>query len=147
MLAPPLVEYYQIDDYRKHYESMYCVSPIVTFDSIPVYFRKDKFEHSFFESSKRDGVKDVFSPERARRIEWIKATLQHKDAELYVGWDKAKKRYDRNHRVAVVYNDFVVIIKISRKINGSLKAEFVTAYVADNSIEKIRSAPRWTGIK
>jgi hypothetical protein len=32
--------------------------------------------------------------ERAERMDWIKATLQDPNAELYVGCDREKKRYD-----------------------------------------------------
>ncbi len=32
----------------------------VTFDGIKVFFSKDKFDHAFFESTKRNGVKDTF---------------------------------------------------------------------------------------
>jgi hypothetical protein len=46
-------------------------------------------------------------------------------------------------RVHVAYDDYVVVIQLMKKRNGSLEGEFRTAYVADNSIGKIRSSPRW----
>jgi hypothetical protein len=42
-------------------------------------------------------------------------------------------------RVAIVKNDYVVIIWLK----NSKEAKFITAYVADNSIEKIRKSPKW----
>lgn len=147
MAFPPLVHHASEDDYRKHFERVYCRRPVETFDGIKVRFRKGQFSHCFFESSRRDGNKDAFSPQRAERIDWIKATLQDPDAELYVGWDKARKRYDRSRRVALVQGNYVVVIRIT----GKAKADFVTAFVGDTprprggktSVEQIRGGPRW----
>jgi len=144
MNLPSLVYYHTVSQYRKHYESLYCSKPILTFDKIPVWFKKSSFRHAFFESSHRDDKKDKFSPVRSQRIDWIKATLQNSGAMLYCGWDKAKRRYDPRWRVSVVYDDYVVVIQLRLKQDGSLKAEFRTAYVADNSIAKIRNSPKWT---
>jgi hypothetical protein len=98
----------------------------------------------FYESSGRDGRKDVFSPARAQRIDWIKFTLEHPNADLFEGWDKVARRHDSTRRVAVVYEDFVVVVAMGLKLNGSLKANFVTCYQADNSIGKIRQSPIWS---
>ena len=46
-------------------------------------------------------------------------------------------------RVSVVYENYVVIIQLSKKHDGTLKGHFKTAYVADNSIGKIRNSPKW----
>jgi hypothetical protein len=83
----------------------------------------------------------VFSIQRAERIDWIKATLEDPNADLHVGWDGKKKRYDRSHRVALVLGDYVVIIRLG----GNKKAQFVTAYVADNlrTLAKIKGSPKW----
>lgn len=143
MGLPPLVHYSTEMEYRVHFERVYCSEPIITFDGIYVMFSKTRFDHCFFESSRRDGSKDRFSLVRAERIDWIKATLQHPEAELYQGWDKAKRRHDPTHRVSVVYGDYVVVIRVRKKMGGKLTAEFRTAYVADNSIGKIRSSPKW----
>jgi hypothetical protein len=45
----------------------------------------------------------------------------------------------------VVYDDFVVVIWMKApKSNGKLEAaDFVTAYVADHSINKIKNSPKW----
>lgn len=144
MALPPLVHYATITEYRSHYERVYCRSNIQTFDGIRVYFGAGKFDHVFYESTARDGRKDVFSPVRAQRIDWIKATLEHPTAALFEGWDKTSRQYDATRRVAVVYEDFVVVVAMGLKQDGSLKANFVTCYQADNSIGKIRSSPTWS---
>jgi hypothetical protein len=138
---PLLVHYQTPEEYRSHYERVYCRGPIMTFDGIKVRFRKNRFDHCFFESTQRNQVKDQFSKLRAERINWIKTALQDPGAELYVGWDRKRKRYDSSHRVAVVVSDYVVIIRMT----GRRKAQFVTAYIADSesTISRIRRSPRW----
>ena len=83
------------------------------------------------------------SPSRGQRIDWIIATLINPEAELYQGWDKEKNRADPNRRVAVVYEELVVVIKMRKDAGSNLTATFVTAYLADNSLEKIRGMPVW----
>jgi hypothetical protein len=138
---PPLVCYETAAQYRVHYERIYCHVPITTIDGIAVRFRKSRFDHCFYESTLRNQVKDAFSTLRAERIDWIKAALQDPDAELHVGWDGKKKRYVRSRRVALVVGDYVVVIRLS----GNNKAQFVTAYVADNpsTLAKIKGSPKW----
>jgi len=139
---PPLVSYADRDSYREHYERDYCSRPVRTFDGILVRFNKKRFWHAFFESERRGGPKTVFCAERASRIDWIGAALCDPDAELYVGWDSTKKRYDSGRRVAVVVEDYVVIIALT----GEAKADFITAFIADSpqTIARIRSSPRWS---
>lgn len=67
---------------------------------------------------------------------WIKETLQDKTAILKKGWDKKKKKYYQDRRVAIVKGNYVVIIRFT----GKLKAKFVTAY-EKNDIEKILNNP------
>lgn len=145
MMKPALIHYATPAEYKQHYENHYCRERIFTFDSIRVFFRQAKFGHVFYESSARDGKKDKFSKNRAERIGWIRATLEHPDAELYQGWNKDDKVYDNSRRVSVVYDDFVVVIWMKKpNSNGkSEAADFVTAYVADNSIDKIKNSPKW----
>ncbi len=139
---PPLVEYPEQDSYRAHFERVYCVEPLVTFDGVRVRFRKGKFWHAFFESPERNQVKSRFSFERARRVDWIKAALEDSAAELYVGWDRERKRYDGSRRVAVVSECYVVVIALK----ASDEAEFVTAFPAnDRTLRQIRSSPEWSG--
>lgn len=139
---PPFVNYTSEDEYQQHYENIYCRAPIKTFDGILVRFKKSQFDHCFYESSRRNGIKDVFSFERKLRIDWIKSALQDPQAELFMGWDNKKKRVSSKRRVAVVVENFVVIIQIT----GHNKANFVTAYLADstNTISKIKRSPKWT---
>lgn len=144
MSLPPLVIYEAIEEYRRHFESMYCRNKIFTFDQIRVFFRKQKFGHVFYESKNRDGKKDVFSLERAQRINWIKFTLEHPEALLFQGWDNKLRNHTPNRRVSVVYEPFVVVIEITPKKITELTADFVTAYVAENSIEKIKNSPKWS---
>jgi len=138
---PSLVRYQTPEEYRMHYERIYCRGPITTFDGIKVRFRKDRFDHCFFESTRRNQVKDQFSVLRAERIDWIKAALQDPNAELYVGWDRKRKRYDNSHRVSVAVESYVVVIRLSA-VN---EAQFVTAYDADSAstIGRIRRSPKW----
>ncbi|MCW1983819.1 hypothetical protein FHY25_003835 [Xanthomonas arboricola] len=144
MSLPPLVKYETSAEYRQHYERVYCRGNIQTPDEIRVYFDARKFGHAFYESAGRDGQKDTFSQVRAQRIDWIQATLTHPDAILFQGWDKTAGQVDPTRRVAVVYEDFVVVIALSLKRDSALKANFITCYQADSSIGKIRSSPTWS---
>lgn len=147
MALPPLVNFATVAEYRAHFERVYCRGNIRTFDGIRVHFTAGKFGHMFYESTARDGRKDVFSSVRAQRIDWIKATLEHPRAALFEGWDKSSRQYDATRRVAVVFEDFVVVVAMGLKQDGSLKANFVTCYQADNSIAKIRNSPTWSRAK
>jgi hypothetical protein len=145
MQPPPLVHYSSEEDYRNHFVKKYCNRPVITFDGIPVYFNKNRFDDCMFESSNRHlRNKDIFSFQRAERIDWIEETLRNPNNDLYQGWNRDKKIIDPHKRVAVAFNDYAVIIRIKKTKAGKLKAEFITAYVADNSINMIRSNPRWT---
>lgn len=143
MALPALVHYGTAVEYRQHFEREYCRGTIVTFDGIRVYFAAEKFGHAFYESTSRGGRKDVFSPVRAQRIGWIRHTLEHPDAALFAGWNKETRQPDVTRRVAVVYEDFVVIVAMSLRQDRQLKAKFITCYQADNSIGKIRAAALW----
>ncbi|MEN8131268.1 MAG: hypothetical protein ABFS45_13955 [Pseudomonadota bacterium] len=139
MAYPPLVHYATEQEYRVHFERVYCRGPIQTFDGITVRFRKDQFYHCFFESVNTKD--DTFSPRRAERINWIKAALQDQNAELRLGWDNRKKRPANDRRVAIVVGNYVVIIRIYRRKS----AEFITTFVAgQRTINQIRTNPLWT---
>jgi len=144
MVIPPLLKLKSEIDYKKHFISKYCRSPIKTFDDIKVYFKKYKFNHDFYESSKRNKIKDKFSTIRAERMDWIEYALTNKSATLYQGWSKKKNCYVNNRRVSVVIHDYVVVIELNKTME---KAKFITAYVADNSIAKIKSSPLWQKAK
>jgi len=141
-LRPPLVIYDTQEEYKEHFISKYCCDPIETFDGYKVKFYDDMFEHAFFESSNKRGSKDVFSKNRAHRIDWIEDVLKDENAELYMGYDNKKKTNDNNRRVAIISEDnYVVIIQIIK----DLKAKFITAYVADSphTALAIRENPKW----
>jgi hypothetical protein len=146
MPLPPLVHYATATEYRHHFERIYCRGSIQTFDGIRVFFAASKFGHVFYESSKRDGRKDAFSPVRAERIDWIQATLEHPEATLYQGWNKNARGHDGTRRVAVIFEDFVVVVAMGLTRDGELRANFVTCYQADNSIGKIKASPEWARV-
>ena len=143
MATPPKVVYGTEAEYRAHFVSAYCHGPVVTSDGIRVTFRKRDFDHCMYESSPMLGRKVSFSRIRAERIDWIRATLENPAAELYQGWDRQKRRVDPTRRVAVVYEDFVVVIGVRKLEDCSFRAYFVTAYKAETNIHRIKSKPRW----
>ena len=140
-MPPTLVEYSGEDDYRRHFAQVYCQAQIYTFDGIRVFFKESQFDDAFFESQRRYyRDKSLFSWDRARRIDWIKAALEATDAELYVGWDRDDKKPSVERRVAVVFDSYVVIIHV----NKSGTATFITAYMPlDANLAKIRSGEIW----
>lgn len=140
MPAPPLLRLDSEEDYRQRFHSFYCSGPLTTFDGISVRFRKSDFDHAFFESSKRDGIKDRFSRQRAERMAWIQYALAWSGVELHFGWNKSTNRIDRTRRVAIV-EDHVTIIRVYKPN----RADFVTAYVADvpSTMALIRQKPVW----
>lgn len=138
MAYPLLVHYGTVQEYRDHFERVYCHGPIPTFDGIMVRFRKQQFDHCFFESA--NSKDDTFSQPRAEHIDWIKAALEDRYAELHLGWDNKKKRAANDRRVAIVVGNYVVIIRIYR----ADRADFVTAFVAgQRTINQIRTNPLW----
>jgi hypothetical protein len=141
MPYPPLKAFNDADDCRAHFELVYCQRPIVTFDGIAVWFRKSVFDHCFYESNNRDGIKDSFSTIRSERIEWIKAALEDSNAGLYQGWDKNRRRYDPRRRVCVVETNYVVVIALKTPTT----ADFRTAFVADSgrTLQMIEKSPKW----
>ena len=133
-------------DFRKIWSDEYCKKVIRTHDGIRVHFYDNNFDHAFFESSVRNGSrhksksKDVFSRRRVARMMWIKDVLADESAKMYVGYDSKAKAYSQSKRVSVVKGDYVVVIQFYKEGH----ARFITAYVADNSINKITNGPEWT---
>jgi hypothetical protein len=122
---------------RELWYNQYCQSDIETFDGVKVRFYEDMFDHSFYESSDRiKGDKSILSLNRLEKMLWIKDTLQDNKALLKKGWDKVKKKYSNNRRVAIVKGNYVVIIMFT----GYLRAKFITAF-EKNEIEIILQAP------
>lgn len=136
------------DEYRTYFYENYCRRPIRMplndGTTIPVFFKPDDFDHAFFESSQRDGVKDSFSQARSGHMDAIARILQDAGATRLQGWDKARGRHDPGRCVTVVLDDeFVIIIRLRLTQQATLKANFVTCFVADNSFAKIAKAPAW----
>ena len=139
--TPALVHLSSETEYKKYYIDKYCKNTLITFDGISVKFYEDQFEHAFYESSnKKKRNKDIFSFDRATRIDWIEYVLKNPKAELHLGWDRNKKIYNKDRRVAIISpEDYVVIIRL----NNNNTAKFITAYYADNSASEIRKMPLW----
>jgi hypothetical protein len=138
---PPLKTFADAVECGKHYKQVYCAGPIETFDGIMVRFNNRDFVHLFFESSSRDGNKDIFSTRRAERIDWIKAALQDPKAELFQGYDNRTKQCNLDRRVCVVSGDYVVIIDLL----DEKKAKIITAFVIDDPavLKSIKTGPKW----
>ena len=140
---PPLKKLKTEREYRKYYEEVYCKNPVKTFDNIYVYFYPEKFDDAFFESKNykaRD--KSIFSLKRAERIDYIKYTLENVKDNVYVGWDRDKKRPRKDRRVAILTpENYVVIITIL----SDAKAKFITAYPINNikTALSIYSSEKW----
>ena len=105
---------------RKIWKDEYCDQEIQTFDDIEVLFFEEMFDHVFFESLNRKvNDKSILSFNRLEKIYWIKDTLNDPTAILKMGWDRKKKQYYDNRRVAIVKGNFVVVIILT----GLLKAD------------------------
>lgn len=140
-MCPPLVDYETEQEYREHYEREYCKTPITTPNGIRIYFSKEKFDHIFFESVQSKD--DTFSIDRSQRIDWIKHTLTSNDSILYQGYDQETKTHYPDRRVALRYENFVVVVQLSLNKKDVLKGNIVTCFKADNSIDEIKSSPLW----
>jgi len=138
----------KIDFYKNIFIGYYCKSPVKTFDNILVFFKSSNFEHAFYESkNRRKKDKSNFSYKRANRIYWIKWVLENPNAELYKGYNHKTRKYEKNRRVALCVDNYVVVIEFNK---NRYKAQFITAYVADGingkgekAIDLIRSGEKW----
>lgn len=138
-------------EYKDHFIKNYCREKIYTHDHIRVKFSAECFSHAFFESSdRRLRNKDIFSIERAKRMDWIKVVLQDVNAEMYIGWDSEKKDYDSKRRLSLIVENYVVVIRFIN--DEKTEAKFVTAYPVStkptggqlhSTYDKIRSGPKW----
>lgn len=88
--------------------------------------------------------KDTFCPERAERLPWIKTTLENPNAELYQGWITKTRSVDPARRVSVAYGDYVVVIELSLRQTGDIKANFVMAFLMEEGADKVRGNPKWS---
>ena len=142
------IENQDIGFYKNIYETFYCKAPINTFDNILVFFKKENFEHAFYESENRKQKdKSLFSYNRANRIYWIKWVLENPNAELYKGYSHSTKGYNNSRRIAICVDNYAVVIELNKNKD---KAKFITAYVADGTngkgekaIDLIRSGEKW----
>lgn len=130
-------------EYLDHFKEHYCSKKIITHDGIEVTFHEDMFKHAFYIRCARSlkKPKDTFSKERSERMDWIKDVLSDSTIEMKFGWDSYLKRYDNNSRVAMIIEDYVVVIKVLSKT----KARFITAYIIDSEKvkNKIAASPTW----
>lgn len=100
---------------RLIWKTEYCINPITTFDDVLVKFYEDMFDHCFYESDNRvQKDKSILSLNRLEKLLWIKDTLEDTTSLLKQGWDKDKKKYVANRRVALVKDNYVVIISINK---------------------------------
>lgn len=138
---------YTEEQFRKMWHDEYIVPKIYTHDNIRVHFYDDNFDHAFYESSGRNVSrksplhKDTLSYQRLSRMLWIKDVLSDPEAKMVMGYDSKTKTYVDNKRVSIVKGDYVVVIQLYGDYQN---AKFITAYVANNSIDKILSSPEWT---
>ncbi len=135
----PLVRYGSEQEYREHFERVYCVPRIVvTHDGIEVRFYSNQFDHAFYDGTWKTG----FSKERAERIDWIGEALRDGQAKLYVGWNNARRTYNPGRRVCVVGENYVVIIEMTDW--AKKRAIFITAFVAAaGTVRQIRNGRKW----
>lgn len=133
-------------EYRSHFVSEFTRAPLAFQTSqgrAPIYFSASQFDHAFFESTLRDGAKDAFSWQRAERMDDIKVVLADRSVPRHAGWDARSRSHSHTRCVSIALDEFVVIVRLGLTRNGFLRGNFVTCYVADNSIGKIRAAPTW----
>jgi hypothetical protein len=85
--------------------------------------------------------KSILSLNRLEKMLWIKDVLCDPTAILKQGWNRDTKTYYDDRRVAMVKNNYVVIIRFT----GILKAKLVSAYELqeDHNINKILTSPDW----
>ena len=132
------------EELRQLWKEEYCNKEIeiYTLDKVLVKFYESMFDHCFYESkNRRARDKSILSLNRLEKMLWIKDTLKDPEALLKQGWDRDKREYDNNRRVAFVKNNYVVIIRFT----GVLRASFVTAYEVqvDKNIHNINESPDW----
>jgi len=144
-MAYKKIKSYQMSEaeLRQLWSDTYCNSPITTFDGIKVKFYSKMFEHAFFESYNRiEKDKSILSLNRCEKMLWIKDTLEDSTAVLKKGWIKKTKTYDNNRRVALVKENYVVIILIY----AVKQARFISAYEIndDDNLKLFLEGPDWT---
>jgi len=127
--------------FRALWKDNYCKPCVIkTFDEVEVKFTESMFDHTFYESADRKiRDKSILSLNRLEKIYWIKDTLEDPEAMLKQGWDRDKKLYVNDRRVALVKCNYIVVIRFT----GLLKANFVTAYEMQENADKVINSPDW----
>ena len=141
MLLPPLLYRPDAAAYRMHFIRHYCMTPVVTFDSISVEFFPEVFEHAFYrDSNPTANDKAVFDLARAQRLNWIRAVLEEPTCNLY----RRTMPGHRTRRIALEpTTPYAVIIQIDTR--SLTRARFITAYIVDSTraLQGMISNPRW----
>ena len=124
---PPFRKFKDAAECEQYYKVKYCAAKITTFDNIRVFFPAGSFKHAFIKAQiEKFQIKPVCSrPSRTNRLDYF--CIIDTNAELFCGWDNKKKKIDENRRVAVVVDNYVVVILL----RNSLNAIFITAFVAN----------------
>ena len=121
--------------YKAHFINTLVGSKIMTFHGVPVKFKCKRFGHAFSESRWDSLI-------RAKRMDWIRLTLEDQDTSWYQGWSGKRKKHESTRSVSVAYENFVVVLHYYLS-KGDLAASFITCYEANRSIQKIRNSPLW----
>jgi hypothetical protein len=141
-MPPPLLKLADQAAYQQHFVSKLCAGSILAHDGIPVFFKRHSFYHAFFETVIHKD--DTVSLVRAERMDWIEATLTNPQTQRLQGYIAKTKNYDPARRVELRYQNFIVVLIMGIKKDGSLKAEFLTCYAVNNNrLPKVRKAPVW----
>lgn len=102
----------------------------------------DAFYHAFFDTVVHKD--DTFSTVRAERMDWIEATLTDPQTQRLQGYLAKTKTHDPARRVELRHQNFIVVLIMGMKQDGSLKAEFLTCYAVNNNrLPKVQQAPAW----
>lgn len=141
-LTPKFREFATEQECKDYYINVLCKADIRTHDGYKVRFRPNHFNHAFFESDGKTR-RGRFSFYRAKYIDWIRPTIE-KPSGCHQGWDYKKGKLAPFKRVAYRYQTYVVVIEFRRnKKSNKIEAEFITAYDANHSFEKITRQPKW----
>lgn len=146
-----MIELKTIEEYRNYYHANLCATQIQCHLGFPILFRRDNFEHAFYESTRGTAVKtNIFSFERAARMDEIAPALRGniENVAWKAGWDRKKKAYSSPNRVCLTSADLAIVLNISRDASKRIKlGKFVTAYPAgDHTLSKLKAAPVWDGL-
>lgn len=141
MVYPQLLNFEHDDEYLDRYRDVYCTNPIITFDGFQVRFRRADYFHLFCKEEYEGGPRNVFVPQRAQRMDWIKTTLEDNAATLKFGWDRRTRGTMFDRRVALVQGNYTVTIQFE----AADSARIVTAFVMDvpANVSNLLLQPTW----